>query len=448
MFSACATQIYRSRSLFTFNMTIQKVLAREILDSRGNPTVEVEVTTDKGVFRSAVPSGASTGVHEACELRDEDKGRYCAKGCLQAVKNVNEVLGPALVGKDETKQEELDKLMCDLDGTKNKSKLGANAILGCSMAISKAAAARLGVPLYQYIAKLAGTKELRLPVPCFNVINGGKHAGNVLPFQEFMIAPVKATSFRDALRMGAEVYHSLKTIIKKKYGQDAVNVGDEGGFAPPIKHIDEPLPILMEAIEKAGHKGKFAICMDCAASEAYDAEKKMYNLTFKNPEPTYVTGAKLQETYVKWASEYPIKSIEDPFNEDNFDEFAAITKALAGKAQIVGDDLTVTNVERVKMAIDKKACNSLLLKINQIGTISESIAASKLCMANGWSVMVSHRSGETEDTYIADLSVGLGTGQIKTGAPCRGERTAKLNQLLRIEEELAASSKYGFPAWA
>ncbi|EPY30817.1 enolase [Angomonas deanei] len=338
--------------------------------------------------------------------------------------------------------------MIDLDGTPNKSKLGANAILGCSMAISKAGAARKEVPLYKYIAELAGTKEIRLPVPCFNVINGGKHAGNVLPFQEFMIAPVKATSFHEALRMGAEVYHALKSILKKKYGQDAVNVGDEGGFAPPISHIDEPLPILMEAIEKAGHKGKFAICMDCAASEAYDAEKKMYNLTFKNPEPTYVTAEQLQETYVKWASEYPIVSIEDPFNEDNFEDFAGITKALEGKTQIVGDDLTVTNVKRVKTAIEKKACNSLLLKVNQIGTITESIEASKLCMANGWSVMVSHRSGETEDTYIADLSVGLGTGQIKTGAPCRGERTAKLNQLLRIEEELASSSKYGFPAWA
>lgn len=429
-------------------MPIQKVHAREVLDSRGNPTVEVEVTTDAGMFRSAVPSGASTGVHEACELRDGDKARYCGAGCTQAVKNVNEVLAPALVGKDESDQAGLDKMMCELDGTKNKSKLGANAILGCSMAISKAAAAKAGVPLYQYIAQLAGTKEIRLPVPCFNVINGGKHAGNVLPFQEFMIAPTKATSFHEALRMGSEVYHALKAIIKKKYGQDAVNVGDEGGFAPPIKHIDEPLPILMEAIEKAGHKGKFAICMDCAASEAYDADKKMYNLTFKNPEPTYVSAEKLQETYARWVAEYPLVSIEDPFAEDNFDEFAAITKALEGKAQIVGDDLTVTNVERVNMAIEKKACNSLLLKINQIGTISESIAASKLCMAHGWSVMVSHRSGETEDTYIADLSVGLGTGQIKTGAPCRGERTAKLNQLLRIEEELASGAKYGYPGWA
>lgn len=429
-------------------MTIQKVHAREIIDSRGNPTVEVEVTTELGVFRSAVPSGASTGIHEACELRDDDKKRYLGKGCLQAVKNVNDNLAPVLVGKDELQQQTLDSLMREADGTANKSKLGANAILGCSMAISKAAAARKGVPLYRYLAELAGTKEIRLPVPCFNVINGGKHAGNALPFQEFMIAPVKATSFSEALRMGAEVYHSLKSIIKKKYGQDAVNVGDEGGFAPPITDINEPLPILMEAIEKAGHKGKFAICMDCAASETYDESKKQYNLTFKSPEPTWVTAKQLGETYAKWASEYPIVSIEDPYDQDDFDGFAGITEVLKGKAQIVGDDLTVTNVERIKMAIEKKACNSLLLKINQIGTITEAIEASKLCMANGWSVMVSHRSGETEDTYIADLVVGLGSGQIKTGAPCRGERTAKMNQLLRIEEELGAHAKFGFPAWS
>nr|1OEP_A Chain A, ENOLASE [Trypanosoma brucei brucei] len=430
------------------HMTIQKVHGREVLDSRGNPTVEVEVTTEKGVFRSAVPSGASTGVYEACELRDGDKKRYVGKGCLQAVKNVNEVIGPALIGRDELKQEELDTLMLRLDGTPNKGKLGANAILGCSMAISKAAAAAKGVPLYRYLASLAGTKELRLPVPCFNVINGGKHAGNALPFQEFMIAPVKATSFSEALRMGSEVYHSLKGIIKKKYGQDAVNVGDEGGFAPPIKDINEPLPILMEAIEEAGHRGKFAICMDCAASETYDEKKQQYNLTFKSPEPTWVTAEQLRETYCKWAHDYPIVSIEDPYDQDDFAGFAGITEALKGKTQIVGDDLTVTNTERIKMAIEKKACNSLLLKINQIGTISEAIASSKLCMENGWSVMVSHRSGETEDTYIADLVVALGSGQIKTGAPCRGERTAKLNQLLRIEEELGAHAKFGFPGWS
>jgi enolase len=427
--------------------TILKVHAREILDSRGNPTIEVEITTGNGCFRSAVPSGASTGIYEAYELHDNDKKRYTGKGCLNAVRNVIDVMGPALTGKDVTDQAALDKLLRDLDGTKNKSKLGANAILGCSMAISKAAASYNGVPLYQYIANLTGNTDLRLPVPCFNVINGGKHAGNALPFQEFMIAPVKAETFADALRMGSEVYHALKTIIKKKYGQDAVNVGDEGGFAPPVQDINEPLPILMEAIEAAGHKGKFAICMDCAASEAYDEASKQYNLTFKNPEPTLVSAKQLEQTYVKWATDFPIVSIEDPFDQDDFDAWASVTAALKGTAQVVGDDLTVTNTERIKMALDKNACNSLLLKINQIGTISEAIDAAKLCLSNGWSVMVSHRSGETEDTYIADLVVGLGCGQIKTGAPCRGERTAKMNQLLRIEEELGSNAKFGFPAW-
>ncbi|CUG84387.1 enolase, putative [Bodo saltans] len=427
--------------------TILKVHAREVLDSRGNPTVEVEITTANGLFRSAVPSGASTGIYEAYELHDKDKKRYTGKGCLNAVRNVIDVIGPALTGKDVTDQAALDKLLRDLDGTKNKSKLGANAILGCSMAISKAAASYNNIPLYQYIANLAGNTDLRLPVPCFNVINGGKHAGNALPFQEFMIAPVKAETFADALRMGAEVYHALKTIIKKKYGQDAVNVGDEGGFAPPVQDINEPLPILMEAIEAAGHKGKFAICMDCAASEAFDEPSKQYNLTFKNPEPTLVSAKQLEQTYVKWATDYPIVSIEDPFDQDDFDAWASVTAALKGTAQVVGDDLTVTNTERIKMAIEKSACNALLLKINQIGTISEAIESAKLCLSNGWAVMVSHRSGETEDTYIADLVVGLGCGQIKTGAPCRGERTAKLNQLLRIEEELGSSAKFGFPAW-
>lgn len=430
--------------------TIIKVHAREILDSRGNPTVECEVTTGNGTFRSAVPSGASTGIYEACELRDGDKARYVGKGVKNAVKNVVDVLGPALVGKDVTDQAALDKLMIDTDGSKNKGSLGANALLGLSMAISKAAAVSAGLPLYQYIAKLAGNTELRLPVPCFNVINGGKHAGNALPFQEFMIAPVKAETYTEGLRMGCEVYHTLKAILKKKYGQDAVNVGDEGGFAPPIVDINEPLPLLMEAIEAAGHKGKFAICMDCAASEMFEEKdgKKMYNLTFKNPEPTLVDAKDLEATYAKWVAEYPIVSIEDPYDQDDFEAWTSLTATLKGKAQVVGDDLTVTNTERINMALEKSSCNSLLLKINQIGTITEAIEASKLCMSRGWSVMVSHRSGETEDTYIADLSVGLGSGQIKTGAPCRGERTAKLNQLLRIEQELGVNAKYGFPAWS
>jgi enolase len=428
--------------------TITKVHAREIIDSRGNPTVEVEVTTGNGTFRSAVPSGASTGIYEACELRDNDKGRYCAKGVTQAVNNVINVLAPALVGKDVTDQSGIDKIMRDLDATKNKSKLGANAILGLSMAVSKAGAVCANMTLYQYLAKLAGNTDLRLPVPCFNVINGGKHAGNVLPFQEFMIAPHKAETFADALRMGCEVYHSLKSILKKKYGQDAVNVGDEGGFAPPITDINDPLPILMEAIKAAGHEGKFAICMDCAASEMLDEASKQYNLTFKNDTATLMDGKALEAVYTRWAAEYPIVSIEDPFDQDDWEAWSSITAALKGKAQIVGDDLTVTNTERINTAIEKTACNALLLKINQIGTITEAIESAKLCQSKGWQIMVSHRSGETEDTYIADLSVALGCGQIKTGAPCRGERTAKYNQLLRIEEELGTAAKYGCPAWS
>lgn len=431
--------------------TILKVHAREILDSRGNPTVEVEVTTANGTFRSAVPSGASTGVYEAVELRDGDKSRYLGKGVQQAVKNVTDVLGPALVGKEVGDQAAIDKLMLDADASANKGTLGANAILGLSMAVSKAAAVNKGLPLYQYIAQLANNTELRLPVPCFNVINGGKHAGNALPFQEFMIAPVKAESYAEGLRMGCEVYHTLKTILKKKYGQDSVNVGDEGGFAPPITDINEPLPLLMEAIKAAGHEGKFAICMDCAASEMFidEGEKKgQYNLTFKSSEATPVEAKELEATYVKWASEFPIVSIEDPFDQDDFAAWTSLTAALKGKAQVVGDDLTVTNTKRIAMALEQNSCNSLLLKINQIGSITEAIEAAKMCQARGWSVMVSHRSGETEDTYIADLAVGLGCGQIKTGAPCRGERTAKLNQLLRIQQELGAAAKYGFPAWA
>eukprot|EP00758_Cryptobia_borreli_P009005 Tbor_TRINITY_DN5438_c0_g1::TRINITY_DN5438_c0_g1_i3::g.24255::m.24255/K01689/ENO, eno; enolase len=383
--------------------TIVKVHAREIIDSRGNPTVEVELTTDQGMYRSAVPSGASTGIYEACELRDNDKARYGAKGVQTAVRNVIDIIGPALIGKDATDQSGLDKLMKGLDGTDNKSKLGANAILGCSMAISKAGAAYKKLPLYKYLAELSGNTDLRLPVPCFNVINGGKHAGNALPFQEFMIAPVKATSFAEGLRMGTEVYHSLKAILKKKYGQDAVNVGDEGGFAPPIKDINEPLPLLMEAIEAAGHKGKFAICLDCAASEMLDEKTKKYNLTFKSSQATLVDGKELESVYVKWASEYPIVSIEDPFDQDDFAAWTSLTSAISNnktKTQIVGDDLTVTNTKRIQKAIDGKCCNSLLLKINQIGTITEAIDSAKLCMSNNWSVMLSHRSHRGDRGYI------------------------------------------------
>ncbi len=416
---------------------VTRIHAREILDSRGNPTVEVDVTTSKGTFRAAVPSGASTGIYEALELRDKDPKRFLGKGVLKAVDNVNSVIGPALVAKniDVTKQEEIDRLMLQLDGTENKSKLGANAILGVSLAVCKAGAAHKGVPLYRHIADLAGRGEVILPCPAFNVINGGSHAGNKLAMQEFMILPTGAASFREAMQIGAEVYHHLKAVIKKQYGQDATNVGDEGGFAPNIQDNREGLELLKQAIEKAGYTGKVKIGMDTAASEFYKDGK--YDLDFKNPnsDPSkWVTGPQLTALYQEFVAEYPIVSIEDCFDQDDWENWTAFTAAT--DVQIVGDDLLVTNPKRIRTAIEKKACNALLLKVNQIGSVTESIEACKLAQGNGWGVMVSHRSGETEDTFIADLVVGLCTGQIKTGAPCRSERLAKYNQLLRIEEEL------------
>lgn len=416
---------------------VTKVHAREILDSRGNPTVEVEVTTAKGVFRAAVPSGASTGIYEALELRDKDPKRYLGKGVLKAVENVTKVISPSLLasGLDVTNQTAIDQLMLDLDGTENKSKLGANAILGVSLAVCKAGAAHKGVPLYQHIAEIAGKTTFVLPCPAFNVINGGSHAGNKLAMQEFMILPTGAGSFREALRMGAEVYHHLKAVIKEKYGQDATNVGDEGGFAPNIQDNREGLELLKVAIEKAGYTGKVEIGMDCAASEFCKDGK--YDLDFKNPksDPSkWLTSEQLGEIYTGFTQDYPIVSIEDCYDQDDWEGWAKFTASTS--IQIVGDDLLVTNPKRIVTAIEKKACNALLLKVNQIGSVSESIAACRVAQENGWGVMVSHRSGETEDTFIADLVVGLGTGQIKTGAPCRSERLAKYNQLLRIEEEL------------
>eukprot|EP01062_Namystynia_karyoxenos_P045979 TRINITY_DN342_c0_g1_i7.p1 TRINITY_DN342_c0_g1~~TRINITY_DN342_c0_g1_i7.p1 ORF type:complete len:465 (+),score=210.44 TRINITY_DN342_c0_g1_i7:88-1395(+) len=428
--------------------TIQDLTAREIIDSRGNPTVEVELKTAMGQFRAAVPSGASTGEREACELRDGGK-RYLGKGVQKAVEAAKGPLRKALLGADCGDQRKVDSTMISCDGTPNKERIGANAILGVSMAASQAAAAARGQRLYQYIASLAGEPGVRLPVPCFNVINGGKHAGNALPFQEYMIAPTGASCFREAMQMGCETYHALKKILKKRYGQDAVNVGDEGGFAPPIQDIEEPLQMLMEAIAAAGYSGRIKICMDCAASEMWNEEAKKYDMTFKGKNRTFVDGDYLCNTYLQWIRKYPIVSIEDPFDQN---DWAAWTKLCQGakqySCQIVGDDLTVTNVKCIQQAIDQGCCSSLLLKINQIGSISEAIDASLMAKRAGWSVMVSHRSGETEDTYIADLVVGLGTGQIKTGAPCRGERTAKLNQLMRIEDELGARAVYGYPRWS
>ncbi|CAG8477314.1 11457_t:CDS:2 [Racocetra fulgida] len=425
-------------------MVIVKVHARQIFDSRGNPTVEVDLVTDKGTFRAAVPSGASTGIHEALELRDGIKQDYVGKGVSRAVSNVNDCIAPELIkaNLDVKDQKTVDDFLLKLDNTPNKSKLGANAILGVSLAVAKAGAAEKGIPLYAHIADLAGSKKpYVLPVPAFNVINGGSHAGNKLAMQEFMILPTGACSFTEAMKIGSEVYHSLKSVIKSKYGQDATNVGDEGGFAPNIQDNREGLELLKEAIKKAGYTDKVKIAMDVAASEFY--KDGLYDLDFKNPssdKSKWLSGEKLANLYKEFIQEYPIVSIEDPFDQDDWSAWSYLN--CSTDIQIVGDDLTVTNPNRITTAIEKKACNALLLKVNQIGTVSESIQAAKLSQTNGWGVMVSHRSGETEDTFIADLVVGLRTGQIKTGAPCRSERLAKYNQLLRIEEELGADAVY------
>jgi len=423
--------------------SIKKIFARQIFDSRGNPTVEVDLYTDKGLHRSAVPSGASTGIYEALEMRDKVKGEYHGKGVMNAVNNVNTLIAPALVGKplDLTDQTAIDQIMLDLDGTENKAKLGANAILGVSLAVCKAGAAHKGVPLYRHIADLAGNKEVILPVPAFNVINGGSHAGNRLAMQEFMILPTGASSFTEAMKMGTEIYHHLKSVIKAKYGQDACNVGDEGGFAPNVQENLEGLELIRVAIEKAGYTGKIQIGMDVAASEF--CKDKKYDLDFKNKDSKpadYLSSDQLFDVYKEFIEKYPVTSIEDAFDQDDWEAWTKMTANT--DIQIVGDDLTVTNPKRVQEGIDRKACNCLLLKVNQIGTVTESIKACKMSQDAGWGVMVSHRSGETEDTFIADLVVGLCTGQIKTGAPCRSERLAKYNQILRIEEELGAKARY------
>ncbi|KAM0827736.1 hypothetical protein ACQ4PT_068005 [Festuca glaucescens] len=419
--------------------SVRSIRARQIVDSRGNPTVEVDlVAGDGSLHRSAVPSGASTGIYEALELRDGDKSVYGGKGVLSAVRNINEIIAPKLVGVgvDVRNQNDVDAIMLEIDGTPNKSQLGANAILGVSLSVCRAGAGAKGVPLYKHIQELSGTKELVMPVPAFNVINGGSHAGNNLAMQEFMLLPVGATSFAEALRMGSEVYHVLKGIIKAKYGQDACNVGDEGGFAPNVQDNREGLVLLMDAIEKAGYTGKIKIGMDVAASE-FLMKDGSYDLNFKNQpnDGAHVLSApRLCDLYKEFVRDFPIVSIEDPFDQDDWTSWASLQSSV--DIQIVGDDLLVTNPKRIVEAIDKKACNALLLKVNQIGTVTESIQAALDSKAAGWGVMVSHRSGETEDNFIADLAVGLASGQIKTGAPCRSERLAKYNQLVRIEEEL------------
>ncbi|CAN8072949.1 unnamed protein product [Agarophyton chilense] len=421
------------------------VHAREILDSRGNPTVEVELTTFAGTFRAAVPSGASTGAYEALELRDGDKQRYKGKGVLKAIDNVNRLIAPAVMGVSVTDQAKFDSIMLELDGTDNKSNLGANAILGVSMTACMAGAASRRVPLFKHISDIAGkrTEPNMMPVPVMNVINGGSHAGNNLAMQEFMILPTGASSFEEAMRMGAEVYATLKGVIRDKYGLDATAVGDEGGFAPNIQDSTEALELLMAAIDKAGYTDRITLGMDVAASEFYKKNGDCYDLDFKNPDSTSrLSSSQLADLYKDFINKYPMVTIEDPFNEDDWAAYSSLTADVGESTQIVGDDLTVTNVKKISRGIQEKAVNGLLLKINQIGSITESIAACNMAQEAGWGVMVSHRSGETEDSFIADLVVGLQTGQIKTGAPCRSERLSKYNQLLRIAEQIGDDARY------
>ncbi len=411
---------------------IVDVMAREILDSRGNPTVEVEVTLDDGtVGRAAVPSGASTGVHEACELRDGDKGRYLGKGVEKAVANVNGEIAETLVGLNVLDQPTIDRVLIELDGTPNKTRLGANAILGVSLACAKAAAEATGVGLYNYIG---GVNAKTLPVPMMNVLNGGAHATNNVEIQEFMIMPVGAESFREALRMCAEVFHTLKTVLKAN-GTPAAGVGDEGGYAPNLGSDEDALKALVEAVEKAGYKPgeDFMIAIDAASSEWWDDEKKCY---VQPKTGTVMSREQLVEMWKGFAEKYPIISLEDGMAEDDWEGWKMLTDALGSKIQLVGDDLFVTNVERLAEGIKKGVGNSILIKVNQIGTLTETLDAIQMAHRAGYTAVVSHRSGETEDTTIADISVAVNAGQIKTGAPSRTDRVAKYNQLLRIEEEL------------
>ena len=411
--------------------TIIDINAREILDSRGNPTVEVEVLTESGFYgTAAVPSGASTGEHEAVELRDGDKGRYMGKGVLKAVQNVNEIIAPEIIGEDVLDQAYIDNILLEIDGTPNKNKLGANATLGVSLAVAKAAADVVGLPLYKYVG---GINARVLPVPMMNIINGGSHADNNVDLQEFMIFPLGATSFHEALRMGVETFHHLKNVLKSK-GLNT-SVGDEGGFAPNLRSNIEAIEIILEAAEKTGYKvGKeLFIALDPASSEFYNKETKKYDLKSENRS---LSSEEMVHYYKDMVAKYPVVSIEDGLAEDDWDGWKYMVKELGDRIQIVGDDLTVTNVERLTRAIDEKAINSILIKLNQIGTLTETLNAINLAHRNGFTTVISHRSGETEDTTIADLSVAVNAGQIKTGSACRTDRICKYNQLLRIEEEL------------
>lgn len=417
---------------------IAEIFARQILDSRGNPTVEVDVITDEGALgRAAVPSGASTGIHEAVELRDGDKKNYLGKGVLKAVKNVNNIIAPALIGNDVADQTGIDEMMIQLDGTANKGKLGANALLAVSMAVAKAAAEEAGLPLFRYVG---GTNAKTLPIPMMNILNGGAHADNKIDFQEFMVMPVGANSFSDGLRWGVEIFHALKSVLKKK--GFSTNVGDEGGFAPNIQSNEEAIDTVMEAIVAAGFKPgtQITIAMDAANSELWDSKKKKY--VFHKSNGKEMSSDQLVKFWEGWVKNYPIVSIEDGMAEDDWNGWAALTKAVGSKCQLVGDDLFVTNVTRIQQGIDKSIANALLVKVNQIGTITETINAVTLAQHNGYNTIMSHRSGETEDTTIADLAVALNCGQIKTGSASRTDRMAKYNQLIRIEELLGMSAVY------
>ncbi|MCW3073102.1 MAG: eno [Flaviaesturariibacter sp.] len=415
---------------------IAEIFARQILDSRGNPTVEVDVITDDGAMgRAAVPSGASTGIHEAVELRDEDKKVYVGKGVLKAVANVNNTIAPEIIGLDVADQTGIDALMIELDGTENKGKLGANAMLAVSMAVAKAAAEEAALPLFRYIG---GTNAKTLPVPMMNILNGGAHADNKIDFQEFMVMPVGATSFSEGLRWGVEIFHALKTVLKKK--GYSTNVGDEGGFAPNIGSNEEAIETVLTAIEAAGYKtgSQIMIAMDAANSELYKNGK----YTFHKSDGKTLTSNELVDFWANWVRQYPICSIEDGMAEDDWDGWKALTEAVGDKVQLVGDDLFVTNVTRLKQGIDKRIANGLLVKVNQIGTITETINAVTMAQHAGYNTIMSHRSGETEDNTIADLAVALNCGQIKTGSASRSDRMAKYNQLIRIEELLGGSAYY------
>lgn len=417
---------------------IDNIVAREILDSRGNPTVEVDVYLDSGAFgRAAVPSGASTGEHEAVELRDGDKARYLGKGVQKAVENVNEIICNELLDMDALEQVEIDRTMIELDGTENKGKLGANAILGVSLAVAKAAADELGIPLYRYIG---GTNAKTLPVPMANILNGGAHSSAPIDFQEYMVMPVGSSSFKEGIRCVAEVFHNLKNILYDK--GLSTTVGDEGGFAPDLKDNEEPLKVIMQAIEKAGYKPGEDVCiaMDPASSEFYDKDKKKY--IFKKSDKRELSSAEMVDFYAHLVNNYPIISIEDATAEDDWEGWKILTEKLGKKVQLVGDDLFVTNVKRLQMGLDKGVANSILIKVNQIGSLTETLDSIELAKTHNYTSVVSHRSGETEDTTIADIVVATNAGQIKTGSASRSDRIAKYNQLLRIEEELGNRAVY------